>query len=297
MTTRRIQGFCALCRSRCGCVSVVEDGRLVAVEPDPSHPTGANLCVKGRAAPELVYAEDRLLYPMRRTRPKSDPDAGWERIGWDDALDWTAARMREVARRHGPEGVAFGCTTPAGTAVSDGFLWILRLIRAFGSPNLVWGEELCAWHRDFVTPFTFGVDIGTPDFDRTGCLLLWGHNPSATYLAQATAVSEMAARGAALIVVDPRRAGAAARADQWLRVRPGTDGALALGLAAAMIAEGWYDRDFIRDWSNGAFLVRADNGRLLTAADLSVVGNPAHYIAWDRATGRPVAYADRTGLD
>ena len=198
MATRRIQGFCALCRSRCGCVSVVEDGRLVAVEPDPSHPTGASLCVKGRAAPELVYAEDRLLYPMRRTRPKSDPDAGWERISWDDALDWTAARMREVARRHGPEGVAFGCTTPAGTAVSDGFLWILRLIRAFGSPNLVWGEELCAWHRDFVTPFTFGVDIGTPDFDRTGCLLLWGHNPSATYLAQATAVSEMdGARGGA----------------------------------------------------------------------------------------------------
>ena len=75
--------------------------------------------------------------------------------------------------------------------------------------------------------------------------------------------------------MDPRRAGAAARADQWLRVRPGTDGALALGLAAVMIAEGWYDRDFIRDWSNGAFLVRADNGRLLTAADLSAVGSHA----------------------
>ncbi len=290
MATRRIPGFCALCRSRCGCVSVVEDGRLVAVEPDPSHPTGANLCVKGRAAPELVYAEDRLLYPMRRTRPKSDPDAGWERISWPEALDWTASKMREVARRHGPEGVAFGCTTPAGTAVSDGFLWILRLIRAFGSPNLVWGEELCAWHRDFVTPFTFGVDIGTPDFDRAGCLLLWGHNPSVTYLAQATAVSEVTARGAALIVVDPRRAGPAARADQWLRVRPGTDGALALGLAAVMIAEGWYDRDFIRDWSNGSFLVRADSGRLLTAADLSAVGSSAHYVAWDRAAARPVAY-------
>ncbi|MGH7316196.1 MAG: molybdopterin-dependent oxidoreductase, partial [Candidatus Rokuibacteriota bacterium] len=267
MATERIPGFCALCRSRCGCVSVVEDGRLVAVEPDPSHPTGAALCVKGRAAPELVYAEDRLLHPMRRTRPKSDPEAGWERISWDEALDWTAARMREVARRHGPEGVAFGVTTPAGTAVSDGFLWILRLIRAFGSPNMVWGEELCAWHRDFVTAFTFGVDIGTPDFDRTGCLLLWGHNPSATYLAQATAVQDATTRGAALVVVDPRRAGPAAKADQWLRVRPGTDGALALGLAAVMIAEGWYDRAFIRDWSNGSFLVRADTGCLLTAAD------------------------------
>ena len=128
MTIRRIPGFCALCRSRCGCISVVEDGRLVAVEPDPSHPTGHNLFVKGRAAPELVYAPDRLLYPMRRTRAKSDPDAGWVRIGWDEALAWTAERMRAVAGRDGPEAVAFAVTTPAGTAVSDGFPWITRLI-------------------------------------------------------------------------------------------------------------------------------------------------------------------------
>ena len=291
----RIPGFCALCRSRCGCVSVVEDGRLVAVEPDPAHPTGASLCVKGRAAPELVYAPDRLLHPMRRTRPKGDPDAGWVRIGWDEALDWTAARMREVAERHGPEGVAFAVTTPAGTAVSDGFPWINRLIRMFGSPNLVWGEEVCAWHRDFVTAYTFGTDIGTPDFERTGCLLLWGHNPANTYLAQATAVVETKARGAALVVVDPRRAGPASRADQWLRVRPGTDGALALGLASVMLAEGWYDREFIRDWSNGALLVRDDTGRFLTAADLDAAGSAANHVAWDQARGRPVLYDPAAG--
>jgi len=294
MATERIPGFCALCRSRCGCVSVVEDGTLVAVEPDPSHPTGANLCVKGRAAPELVYAPDRLLYPMRRTRPKGDADAGWVRIGWDEALAWTADRMREVAGRHGPEAVAFAVTTPAGTAVSDGFPWINRLIRMFGSPNLVWGEEVCAWHRDFVTAYTFGTDIGTPDFERTGCLLLWGHNPANTYLAQATAVAEAKARGAALVVVDPRRAGPASRADQWLRVRPGTDGALALGLAHVMIAEGWYDREFICDWSNGSLLVRDDTGRFLTAADLDA-GEAAQHVAWDQERGRPVVYDPAAG--
>ena len=147
--------------------------------------------------------------------------------------------MREGVARNGPEAVAFAVTTPAGTAVSDGSPWIERLIRLFGSPNTIWAEELCAWHRDYATPFTFGVDIGTPDFPHTGCLLLWGHNPSTSFLAQATAAAEAKARGAALIVVDPRRAGLANRADQWLRVRPGTDGALALALAGVMIAEGW----------------------------------------------------------
>ncbi len=83
----RVPAFCALCVSRCGCEAVVEDGRLVAIEPDPSHPTGKALCAKGRASPELVAASDRLLYPLRRTRPKGDPDPGWQRISWDEALE------------------------------------------------------------------------------------------------------------------------------------------------------------------------------------------------------------------
>jgi anaerobic selenocysteine-containing dehydrogenase len=90
---QRIPAFCALCVSRCGCEAVVEDGRLVAIEPDPSHPTGKSLCAKGRASPQLVYAGDRLLYPLRRTRPKGDPDPGWQRISWDEALTETAAAL------------------------------------------------------------------------------------------------------------------------------------------------------------------------------------------------------------
>jgi anaerobic selenocysteine-containing dehydrogenase len=153
---------------------------------------------------------------------------------------------------------------------------------------MTWAEELCAWHRDFATAYTFGVDIGTPDFERTGCLLLWGHNPSTSYLAQATEVAETKTRGAALIVVDPRRAGLAAKADQWLRVRPGSDGALALGLASVMIGEGRYDREFIRDWSNGPFLVRDDTGRFLSPSDVG--GDARGYVVWDAGSARPVIY-------
>ncbi|MGH7318991.1 MAG: molybdopterin-dependent oxidoreductase, partial [Candidatus Rokuibacteriota bacterium] len=197
--------------------------------------------------------------------------------------------------RGGPEAVAFAVTTPSGTAVSDGFGWIERLIRLFGSPNTIWGEELCAWHRDYATAYTFGADIGVPDFAHTECLLLWGHNPSTSFLAQATAAAAAKTRGATLIVVDPRRAGLANRADEWLRVRPGTDGALALGLAGVMIAEGWYDQDFIRAWSTGPFLVRDDTGRFLTAGDLGAAGSAARYVAWDRIAARPVGYDPASG--
>ena len=105
-----------------------------------------------------------------------------------------------------------------------------------------------------------------PDIEHSGCLILWGYNPSFSRLTHATATVAALKRGMKLIVVDPRHVGLASKADVWLRVRPGTDGALALGLANLMIERGWYDRDFIRDWSNGPHLVRADTG---AAADAS----------------------------
>ncbi|MCW5859562.1 MAG: molybdopterin-dependent oxidoreductase, partial [Caldilineales bacterium] len=133
--SERIPCYCALCVSRCGSIAVVENGRFVALEPNPSHPTGKALCAKGRAAPELVYHSDRLLYPMKRTRPKGDPDPGWQRISWDEALTMTAARLRQLAATHGPESVVFSSVSPSTSASSDAQVWIERLRNAFGSPN------------------------------------------------------------------------------------------------------------------------------------------------------------------
>src|SRR5215218_6599305 len=98
----RAHCYCALCISRCGAVAVVENGRFVALEPDPAHPTGKALCAKGRAAPEPVYSAERLLYPLQRTRPKGAKDPGWQRISWDQALEATASRLRRIAEESGP---------------------------------------------------------------------------------------------------------------------------------------------------------------------------------------------------
>jgi len=297
MSETRTPGFCALCKSRCGSVMVTRDGKFVAQEPNPEHPTGKSLCVKGRAAPELIYNDQRLLYPMMRTNPKGAADPGWKRISWEEALDRTASALATIRDTSGPEAVVIGLATPSGTAISDDVRWIERFANAFGTPNSADGTEICNWHKDHAHAYTFGRGIMSPDFEQTRCVILWGHNPSATWLDHATATAAAKIRGAKLIVIDPRRAGFAMRADQWLRVRPGSDGALALGLARSMIRNSWFDKTFIRDWSNGPLLVRNDTQKFLRAGDVASPLAPGHeddYIALSENSRQIIRYSAST---
>jgi len=291
----RTSAYCALCWSSCGCETVVEDGRLVAVEPDPAHPTGATLCGKGQAAPDYVYSEARVLHPMKRTRPKGDPDPGWQRITWDEALTTTAENLKRIRDESGAQSVAFSITTTAGTAMQDGYPFVERLRQVFGTPNAVASIELCNFAKDFVYPHTFGVSTPTSEVANSDCIILWGHNPGTSWIALATRIADAKKRGAKLIVMDPVRVGFAAKADEWLQVRPGTDGALALALANVMIEEQLYDREFITRWSNGPFLIREDNGQFLTAADLASDGDSSARVAWDDQRSAPALYDTTTG--
>src|SRR4029077_6133239 len=110
----------------------------------------------------------------------------------------------------------------------------------------------------------------------------------------ATATADALQRGMKLIVVDPRRVGLGAKADVWLRVRPGSDGALALGLANLMIRNGWDERTFMQTGSNGPLLVRNDTGGLLSAHDMGLKGT-RRYFAWHETEARPVAYDAAAG--
>jgi anaerobic selenocysteine-containing dehydrogenase len=151
------------------------------LEPDPSHPTGQALCAKGRAAPELVYQPDRLLYPLKRTRPKGDSDPGWQRISWDEALDLTTTKLNQLAEQHGPESVVFSVVSPSTSASEDTTGWIERLMRAFGSPNLCQSMELCGWGRYLATRYTYGTGVPgnyMPDLENAGCILFGGYNPN-----------------------------------------------------------------------------------------------------------------------
>jgi anaerobic selenocysteine-containing dehydrogenase len=275
---------------------VTVDGRFTALEPDPAHPTGRALCVKGKAAPAIVGSDDRVLYPLRRTAPKGAEDPGWERISWDEALDTVAAQLRTIAAASGPEAVVFASASPSTSAISDSVDWITRLRRAFGSPNFAYSMELCGWGRHLASLYTFGAPVPgafMPDLERAGCILYWGYNPSVARLVHATATVEARNRGAKLVAIDPRRAGLAANADHWLRVRPGTDAALALAIAGVLLERGSYDVDFVRRWTNAPLLVRTDTGRLLRSEEVPGV-EPGRYVAWDTAVAGSVSYDPAT---
>ena len=269
-----------MCISRCGVIATVEDGRLTKVNADPDHPNGC-ICVKGTAAPEIVYSPDRLRSPMKRTRSKGDADPGWTPISWDEALALTATRLSEIKAKHGPESVVFAFGTPSGGGISDGARWLERLANTFGTPNLLASLHICNWNREWGAQYTYGVATPPPDYDNAGCILLWGFNPYATWPAAAARINQAKARGAKIIVVDPRKSGAAEKADLWLRVRPGGDDALALSMIHVLLEEKLYDESFVRDWTNGAFLLRDDNNQLLTPRDLSESGDEEAFFVWD----------------
>jgi anaerobic selenocysteine-containing dehydrogenase len=278
-----------MCTSRCGVIATVADGRMTRVNADPAHPNGC-ICVKGTAAPEIVYSPDRVQFPMLRSRPKGDPNPGWVPITWDQALNLVALRLADIKDNFGAEAVVFSRATTAGSAAIDFDGWLQRLANAFGSPNLLTSNHICTWNRRIGSKYTYGSPMPQPDFDNTKCMLIWGVNPPATSPAQAVRINRARNRGAKLIVIDPRKTALAAKADCWLRVQPGKDGELAMAMIHVLLEENLFDADFVRTWTNAPFLVRDDNHRLLTAEDIEPNGNTRTFIVHDEQSGELLKY-------
>ncbi|ANG98723.1 molybdopterin oxidoreductase [Brucella pseudogrignonensis] len=284
----RIKGYCTLCRSRCGSETVVANNRIVSIQPLEDHPTGGALCAKGRALPELVHNPARLRVPLKRLSPKGTPNPQWQEISWEEALSEIAAKLGSIRETHGAEAVAFAVTTPSGTPMVDSFEWVERFIRCFGSPNLIYAVEVCGWHKDYAHELTFGRGIGYPDYENADVIVLWGHNPARTWLAQASRIAEARSRGAKIVVIDPKPDGSGQQADLWLRVRPGADAAVAMGAIRHLIETGTFDASFVKRWTNAPMLVNLATGRLILAADLFDGAEPNALIALDRKN-TPVA--------
>jgi anaerobic selenocysteine-containing dehydrogenase len=225
-------------------IAHVSDGKVAGVEGDPQDPwSRGKLCVKGRRAAEITYAEDRLLQPLLRNSREDE----FRRASWSEATDFIADRLRDLADEHGPESVVFYRGTTA-RVVDEAVL--NRLAKLYGTPNVTGTWSVCVGPKILAYSSTFGPPpMPWCDLRNARCLLLWGAAPGTTHLHRYHGVSAdiAAARkdGAKLVVVDPRQTPLARTADLHLQIRPGTDLPLALAMINHIISEELYDRDFV----------------------------------------------------
>lgn len=214
----RIRSYCAQCQSLCPILCHVETGRLIKVTSDKDHPHATALCPKGLAGPELVYDSQRLKYPLKRTRPKGDPDPAWKRISWDEALETIVQRLNQIKKEHGAHSVVFNRPGPGGSPARDYADWVVRLAYAFGSPNTLATGHVCQWHRDTGSRYTYGEEaVPEADFENTALLLIWGHNPYTSVRCNVRDISAARRKGAKMVVIDPRCTEIAQKADLWLQ--------------------------------------------------------------------------------
>jgi len=243
-----VKTICQGCYYYCGLNVSVDRDRIVRIDGMPEHPVNrGTICPKGLAAQQLVTDPRRLTEPMRRVGKRGSGQ--WETISWDAALDLVASTLDAARREHGPESLVYHRGHAPGWVTT--YNYVTRFMSAFGSPNLVTHAHLCFSPRAIAHVSTYG-GVPEPDFDHARCILLWGFNPVETSLPNyARRIVEALARGTKLIVVDPRFTLTAAKADLWLQPRPGTDLALATGIAKILVDEKLYDADFVRDYTVG----------------------------------------------
>jgi len=220
------------------------------------------MCQRGKHAPEIVYSEHRLKHPLKRVGFKGSYD--FERISWDEAYELIARNLLKIKHEFGPEAVSIytgrgaqelslcDLYQPKGVVVSSAS----NVLFPFGSPNTTGVGALCYVSLHMIAPH---VTMGRmqmnmfADIENAEMVVVWGTNPATDSPPSDMQRLEAAAkRGADIVVIDPRRTESAIRTDaQWIPIRPGTDGALALSMIEVMIEEDLYDEDFAENWCYG----------------------------------------------
>ncbi|MBM4315706.1 MAG: hypothetical protein FJ122_17565, partial [Deltaproteobacteria bacterium] len=242
-----VKSHCRMCHGGCGVFVYVKDGRVAKIAGDPGCPINhGTLCSKGIASTQLVYHPDRLTHPVKRVGPKGS--GRWERISWDEALDAIAERMLRSKAEFGAESVVLGYGTGRENEAA-----IYRFANYFGSPNVLTAGHFCYGPRIATSIITCGSNP-IADYDNfPKCIVVWGNNVviSNPDCYKGEPFSQALNAGAKLIVVDPRLTRVAARADLWLQLRPGTDTALALGMANVIVREELYDKAFVENYVHG----------------------------------------------
>lgn len=276
----------------------VKDGKVTGVQGNPDHPfTQGRLCAKTNHYQERVYHPERVLYPMRRTGPKG---AGqFERIGWDEALETVSARMRATIARSGPHAIlpysylgTQGLVN--GLTVGDPFF---NKLGATVSERTFCDSGACTGYIMTVGP-TPGMD--PESFQHSRLIILWACNMLSTNAHMWPFVEKAQRNGAKLIVIDPVRTRGAQQADQHIRIRPGTDAALALAMMHVIVNEGLTDADYVEKYTTGFDELKTHVQQYTPEFAAEVTGVDAEVIrvlAREYATVQPSAIRIGVGIE
>ena len=256
---------CNMCGGQTGVLVRVDEGRVAKIEPNPDNPIGvanissdfwrwkntdgAAMCPKGNAAIMTLYDPDRVKQPLKRTNPRKgmNEDPRWVAISWDEALDAIAGRFQELRDAGEAHKLIWFSEDHSFTHPQQDFCAL------FGTPNYFNHSNLCDVSRKASFKLVMGDERPLGDFANARYILLFGWNPlSATKWSHLPRIFTRAIeQGAKLVVVDPYLSHTAARAHEWVPLRPATDGALALALAHLLIRWDLIDHEFIAKWTTG----------------------------------------------
>ncbi len=248
-----IPSLCEMCFWRCGILGKRSGNQLLGIEGNPDHPLNqGRLCARGLAGSRLLYDPDRLKYPLIRVGERGE--GRWRRASWDEALERVAEGFERTLERHGPNGIAY---FPHGASARY-FKVLMRRLGAQRFASASFGQ--CRGPRDTGYGLTFGSGPGSPerlDFENADVILLTGsHLGENVHTSQIREFTDALARGARLIVVDPRYSVAASKAQLWLPLRPGTDIALLQALMRYLLDNDLYDHDYVVRYCKGAAQLR-----------------------------------------
>ncbi|MGN1191323.1 MAG: molybdopterin-dependent oxidoreductase [Dorea sp.] len=248
METTITPAICGFCGGSCLVDLHLQDGKIVKVEGNKTLPfSDGRLCVKGAALKQAIYSPERILYPMKRVGKRGE--GRFERISWEEALDTIVKKMEETKEKYGAKSTMVYVGHPKWFRP-----YLTDFANHYGTPNVGSESSTCAYAFMLACKCCFGSDVFMPQPDMRRCktLLIWGVNPLySNSVKGGKGFLGAVERGVNVIVVDPRCTPTTEHAALHLRPIPGTDGALALGMARVMITEDLYDKDYIEKYTYG----------------------------------------------
>ena len=293
------RSICTLCHSGCGIVVDIRNGRMASVKPDVEHPSNRRyLCRKIAAIEELSTSPDRIRQPLMRRGEDFVP------ISWDEAYDLAAEKLSSLLKQFGPDAVMRCSGAPVSYDARDGFNYLMRVM---GSANATGSSAYCMVPR--VTAFVNAIGgKPEPDFDNADYIILWGSNPKATnrlggYCAFdgiQMVLDRARNRGSRIVFIDPVRCESIEDGDLWVKVRPGTDVVLAMGMLRHIINNDLYDHDFVENYTIGFEELRKGVQKYTPEYIETVTGVPEGLmtgIAEDFAKAERATICEGNGLD